>query len=99
MARAYRGGSAWDRASVWYRRRHPLCAACEANGQTTLATCVDHIIPHRGDKHLLWDKNNWQSLCDHCHNSIKKAREMGAHKEVDADGYPIDPRHRCYKRP
>jgi 5-methylcytosine-specific restriction endonuclease McrA len=32
-----------------------------ANGQT------DHVIPHRGNVALFWDReNNWQSLCRSC---------------------------------
>jgi 5-methylcytosine-specific restriction protein A len=38
---------------------------------------VDHIIPHKGDKDLFWDSNNWQPLCKTCHDE-KTAREDGA---------------------
>ncbi|WP_295219971.1 HNH endonuclease signature motif containing protein, partial [Ruminococcus sp.] len=34
----------------------------------TAATVVDHIIPHRGDPHLMWDESNWQALCKSCHD-------------------------------
>ena len=37
-------------------------------------TDVDHIIPHRGDQKLFWDKSNWQALC-HRHHSMKTRRE------------------------
>ena len=30
---------------------------------------LDHIIPHRGDRRLFWDRNNWQALCKSCHDS------------------------------
>jgi 5-methylcytosine-specific restriction endonuclease McrA len=33
---------------------------------------VDHIIPHRGDDRLFWDRSNWQALCAHHHNSNKQ---------------------------
>ena len=29
---------------------------------------LDHIIPHRGDQKLFWDRSNWQPLCEHHHN-------------------------------
>ena len=32
------------------------------------ATVVDHITPHRGDKKLFWDEDNWQPLCKRCHD-------------------------------
>ena len=37
---------------------------------------VDHIIPHKGDKVLFWDRSNWQPLCKTCHDT-KTAREDG----------------------
>lgn len=33
-----------------------------------MATVVDHIVPHRGDQKLFWDRSNWQPLCEHHHN-------------------------------
>ncbi|WP_396127368.1 HNH endonuclease [Edaphobacter acidisoli] len=40
------------------------------------AAHTDHIIPHRGDKKLFWDRSNWQPLCATCH-SVKTAEEDG----------------------
>jgi 5-methylcytosine-specific restriction protein A len=34
----------------------------------TEATIIDHIIPHRGDKRLFWDRTNWQPICQACHD-------------------------------
>jgi len=39
-----------------------------ADGKFVAATVVDHVIPHRGDAALMWDKSNWQALCKHCHD-------------------------------
>ena len=61
-------GSRWQRLSKAYLRRHPLCVRCKAQGRFTAATVVDHIIPHRGDPHLMWDESNWQALCKSCHD-------------------------------
>ncbi|MGA9851855.1 MAG: HNH endonuclease [Gammaproteobacteria bacterium] len=41
---------------------------CEKNGKTMLASVVDHIVPHRGNTTIFWDRTNWQSLCRRCHN-------------------------------
>lgn len=38
------------------------------------AAVVDHVVPHRGDMKLFWDKTNWQSLCA-SHHSRDKQRE------------------------
>ncbi|UUZ97403.1 HNH endonuclease [Paenibacillus sp. P25] len=31
---------------------------CERNGRLTPTIEVDHIIPHKGNKQLFWDKGN-----------------------------------------
>lgn len=58
----------WQKAREGYLRHHPLCVHCLNEGRTTEATDVDHIVPHRGDKELFWDKDNWQSMCHACHS-------------------------------
>jgi 5-methylcytosine-specific restriction protein A len=68
--------SAWRKARLGYLKRHPLCVQCEQLGKLTPATVVDHITPHKGDKVLFWDKNNWQPLCKR-HHDIKTATEDG----------------------
>ena len=40
------------------------------------AVIVDHIKPHRGDKVLFWDRNNWQPLCK-MHHDRKTVLEDG----------------------
>lgn len=59
---------AWKKARTDFLARHPLCAECLKAFAITAATIVDHIIPHRGDMELFWDRNNWQSLCETHHN-------------------------------
>ena len=66
--------SAWQKARKAYLTEHPLCVECMKLGRYTQATVVDHINPHRGDKDLFWDRNNWQSLCKPCHDK-KTGRE------------------------
>ena len=63
----------WQRARLAYLQENPLCAICKQKGITMAASVVDHIVPHRGDRGLFWDTENWQSLCITCHNS-KTAR-------------------------
>ena len=63
--------SRWTKARNAYIRAHPLCAYCQHQ-----ADVVDHIIPHKGDKALFWDSDNWQSLCKKCHG-VKTATEDG----------------------
>lgn len=58
----------WDKARKGFLAKHPLCVECGAKGATKVATVVDHIVPHRGDKVLFWGRDNWQPLCNRCHN-------------------------------
>jgi 5-methylcytosine-specific restriction protein A len=71
-ARGY--GWRWRKVSKRFLRANPLCAECDRHNKVRAAEVVDHIVPHRGDKKLFWDKGNWQSLCVPCHNA-KSARE------------------------
>lgn len=66
----------WEKARAEFLRTYPYCAMRCGN----LATVVDHRIPHKGDKHLFWDRSNWQPLCAHCHNSHKQRHERGQDK-------------------
>lgn len=59
---------AWSLASKRWLDEHPLCVECMRRLLTVAATVVDHIIPHRGNRRLFWDRTNWQSLCETCHN-------------------------------
>ena len=65
----------WRKASKNYLADHPLCVDCRAAGHTVLAEVVDHIKPHRGDKVLFWDVNNWQGLC-YSHHNIKTGKGL-----------------------
>ena len=67
---AYNRGydSKWAKARIAYLSKHPVCAMCQKVDRVTVATVVDHIVPHRGDKKLFWDSTNWQPLCKKCHD-------------------------------
>lgn len=65
----------WNKARLRFLKVHPLCVQCKANGRLTKARVVDHITPHRGDKELFWDENNWQALCKSCHDRKTKTTD------------------------
>lgn len=71
-ARGY--NSRWRKESKKFLLEHPLCEKCLEEKHLIRATVVDHIIPHRGDQELFWDKSNWQSLCKR-HHDIKTMTE------------------------
>jgi len=69
-------GWRWAKYSKARLGRHPLCVTCLADGKTVPANVTDHQTPHRGSRHLFWNKKNHQSLCTTCHN--KKTATEGA---------------------
>lgn len=67
----------YRKAREVFLKQHPLCNVCATLGATVAAVVVDHIVPHKGDPVLFWDrKNNWQPLCEMHHNQ-KTATEDG----------------------
>lgn len=60
--------SKWRKARLSFLRKNPLCVRCKADDRVMPADVVDHIVPHKGDKGLFWDKDNWQALCKTCHD-------------------------------
>lgn len=64
----------WARLRIQKLSQHPWCAMCLQLGKRTVAGEVDHIIPHKGNRDLFYDENNFQSLCTSCH-SRKTAKE------------------------
>jgi len=79
LTTAQRGyGAKWQRYRLAYLAKHPLCRVCEAQGKVTEATVVDHVVDHRGNQALFWDKANHQALCKPCHGLKTAADGVGA---------------------
>jgi 5-methylcytosine-specific restriction endonuclease McrA len=75
--------------------RRPLCQPCEKAGRLEAASVVNHRIPHRGDERLFFDAGNLESMCKVCHDGpTQRAEIAGFSGEVDAGGWPTDPKHR-----
>ncbi|CAG9172429.1 hypothetical protein CURE108131_23125 [Cupriavidus respiraculi] len=66
----------WQKAREAFLRDNPVCVYCEREGYVTVATVVDHIVPHRGDRDVFWDRANWQSLCASHHSGAKQREEQ-----------------------
>lgn len=62
---------------------------CEKEGRTQPAEVVDHIRAHKGNDELFWDKENWQSLCKSCHDSVKQSEERNDRQAIGEDGWPV----------
>ena len=88
MTRDRQRGTAHERmyTAEWRRERaiflsqleHALCECPLHKGKldAPASTVVDHIIPHRGDVVLFWDRKNWQGMAKPCHDR-KTAKEDG----------------------
>lgn len=68
----------WDKARRDYLHHNPYCRF----GCGRLATVVDHIIPHKGNPRLFWDRANWQPLCTPCHSREKQRQERKLNNDV-----------------
>lgn len=66
----------WAAARRDFLAARPTCVYCAERGLSMSATVVDHIVPHRGNLGLFWDRTNWQGLCFNCHNHRKKILEL-----------------------
>ncbi len=76
----------WRELRLQKLRENPLCEVCKSNGFINSAHCVHHITPIESArtkeemKHLAFDPNNLQSLCDKCHADIHKSAGIGTRK-------------------
>ena len=81
----------WHKLRAKHLKRNKWCAYCRDLRIQTLATTVDHRVPHRGDPDLFYDEGNLQSLCAVCANSVKQAEELqGGPIGATLDGWPRD---------
>jgi len=78
----------WARARKQFLMENPLCKICELRGDAVPATVVDHRIPHKGDKEIFWDEENWQALCKPCHDR-KTFSDEKMPTLYDVKGYKI----------
>ena len=64
----------WTRIREEHIEANPFCVDCGDRG-----TDVDHVVPHRGDTRLFFDRNNLATRCKVCH-SRKTANEVNARR-------------------
>lgn len=80
----------WQRLRARILAERPLCAYCARRGIVTIATDVDHISGDPSDNR----RENLQSLCHECHSTKTQHERAGTPMPgVDANGWPLDPRH------
>ena len=74
----------WQRLREMHLSGEPLCRRCTAQGRTTLAVLVDHIVPIRDGGDAL-DDDNLQSLCRRCHDA-KTAEDLAHRRQAARPG-------------
>ena len=65
----------WDKTSLAFLRKNRVCVACEMAGVLQSTEVTDHIVPHKGNMKLFWDRSNWQACCRWHHDVIKQVLE------------------------
>lgn len=71
----------------YFIQANPLCRECQWWKRVRAATVVDHRKPHRFDMEWFWNPDNWQPLCEKCHNK-KTQRENRAMSKYVVCGKP-----------
>ncbi len=67
-----RYNNSWSKISDRYRKEHPLCEICYAEGKAVPAVLVHHKIPISvGGTNRM---ENLQALCSSCHGKIHASR-------------------------
>lgn len=63
--------TAWDKARKGFLAKHTRCECPAHKGKPDAppSDTLDHIIPHKGDKTLFWDRKNWQAMAASCHST------------------------------
>ena len=77
----------WIRGRIAFLSNKPLCSRCKKYNYITPATDVDHIISHKGDTSLFYDKNNWQGLCHSCHSWKTQREGVAPWSDLDFSDY------------
>lgn len=84
-------GRAWVALRSRVLSHQPLCVLCAADGRTTAASEIDHIVPvFKGGTD---DLANLQPLCAACHATKTNADLNRKPIGCDENGLPTDARH------
>ena len=74
-AKRLRSSARWQAYTVWFKRRHPLCAdpfgTHKDDGRVVPADHVHHIKPLRDYPALAFVESNCASLCAACHSKVE----------------------------
>lgn len=80
--------SVWRRLRIMQLAEFPLCAFHLKRGEVVAATVVDHIESVRDRPDLRLVQSNLQSLCAHCHDSVRQREQAAERNARKAPGKP-----------
>lgn len=70
--------SQWRKLRKDFLIEFPYCVKCGNKANT-----VDHILDHKGNESLFWNKKNLQSMCSSCHSIKTLQTHSFSKKTVD----------------
>ena len=68
------GSARWRKLRALYLTKHPLCAKCQAQGDTKLASVVHHKQERLDFPALAYSWDNLEGLCASCHTGDHKRK-------------------------
>ena len=76
-SRKWRGDDNGVGGLRWHILKRDLftCRICGAVHADTRMLEADHIVPHKGDASLFWDKSNLWCVCGDCHRTVCQSIE------------------------
>jgi len=83
----------WQQLRKEMLSKQKWCQCPHHKGKFVPGEVVDHIIPHKGDTKLFFDRNNLQVLSASCHNGPKQSSEKGGrgfNQGCDKWGNPLN---------
>lgn len=83
----------WLNLRRYHLTQQPICVVCGRSGIEAGGLHVDHIVDHKGDIDIFYDKTNLQTLCSRCHGrkSIEVIRMKSFKKDIRVVNIEIDP--------
>lgn len=76
-----------------------MCQCPHCREQGLVATVVDHIKEHKGNRRLFFSRTNVQSMAKPCHDKWKQSQERGGAgflSGCDERGFPLAQGHEWY---
>ena len=91
--RKFRESETWKRMAKAHLETHPTCERCNAQ---PASRCRQPRWTH-GDEWEHHDPGSLEAVCDESSRAASAEDHAAYHRDVDADGYPLDPRHPANK--